>query len=65
MIIAGPIVVGDNCFIGSNVNMVAPVNIGDNAFIAAGSTITEDVPKDTLSIAREKQINKKDYYKNK
>ena len=57
--------IGNNCFIGSNVNLVAPVIIADNSVIGAGSTITEDVPKDTLSIAREKQVNKKDYYKNK
>lgn len=57
--------IGNNCFIGSNVNFVAPVVIDDNSVIAAGSTITEDVPKDSLSIARQRQTNKKDYYKNK
>ena len=50
--------IGDNAFVGSNVNFVAPVKIGDNTLIAAGSTITEDVPNDTLAIARERQINK-------
>ena len=57
--------IGNNCFIGSNVNLVAPVKIEDNSVIAAGSTITEDVPKDTLSIARQRQTNKENYYKNK
>ena len=57
--------IGNNCFIGSNVNFVAPVSIEDNSVIAAGSTITENVPKDSLGIARQRQINKKDYYKNK
>ncbi len=56
-------IIGDNSFVGSNVNFIAPVNIGDNTIIAAGSTITEDVPKDSLSIARERQINKKDWNK--
>ena len=56
--------IGNNCFIGSNVNLVAPVKIEDNSVIAAGSTITEDVPKDTLSIARQRQTNKENYYKN-
>ncbi|MBR1540445.1 MAG: NTP transferase domain-containing protein [Clostridia bacterium] len=55
--------IGDNCFIGSNVNLVAPVKIGNNSKIAAGSTITEDVPEDSLGIARQRQINKKGYYK--
>ncbi len=58
-------IIGNDCFIGSNVNLVAPVKIGDNTVIAAGSTITNDVPKNTLSIARERQINKENYYNNK
>jgi bifunctional UDP-N-acetylglucosamine pyrophosphorylase/glucosamine-1-phosphate N-acetyltransferase len=57
--------IGDNAFIGSNVSLVAPVKIGDNVVVAAGSTITENIPSNTLSIARERQINKKDYYENK
>lgn len=51
-------IIGDNCFIGSNVNLVAPVTLGNNSFVAAGSTITNDVPDDSLAIARERQINK-------
>lgn len=46
-------VIGKNVMVGSNVNLVAPVHLDDGAFIAAGSTITEDVPADALSIARE------------
>ena len=51
-------IIGDNCFVGSNVNLVAPVTLGKNSFIAAGSTITNNVPDDSLAIARERQINK-------
>lgn len=51
-------IIGDNAFIGSNVNLVAPVTLGDNVLIAAGSTITEDVPSDKMGIARERQTNK-------
>lgn len=51
-------IIGDNAFVGSNVNFIAPVTIGDNVLIAAGSTITDDVPDDSLSIARERQLNK-------
>lgn len=50
--------IGEDCFIGSNVNLVAPVNIGNNVVIGAGSTITEDVPDNALGIARERQTNK-------
>ena len=57
-------VIGDDVFIGCNVNLVAPIKIGDSVFIAAGSTVTIDVPKGALAIARNKQINKDDYAKN-
>lgn len=50
--------IGDNAFVGSNVNFVAPVKIGDNTLIAAGSTITENVPDNKMAIARERQILK-------
>ena len=50
--------VGNRCFIGCNVNLVAPVEVKDNAYVAAGSTITENVPEYSLAIAREKQTNK-------
>jgi len=54
----------DDVFIGCNSNLVAPVTVGKGAYVAAGSTITEDVPGEALSIARARQINKEDYVKN-
>lgn len=56
-------VIGDNVFIGCNTNLVAPVKIHNQSFIACGSTITSDVPENTLAIARSRQLNKIDYYK--
>lgn len=56
-------IIGNDVFIGCNVNMVAPIAISDNVFIAAGSTVTKDIPKGSLAIARNQQINKEDYYK--
>lgn len=50
--------IGENTFVGSNVNLVAPIRIGKNVMIAAGSTITEDIPDNTLAIARSKQTIK-------
>ena len=50
--------IGDDAFIGCNTNLVAPVTVGDGAYTAAGSTITEDVPGDSLGIARARQVNK-------
>lgn len=51
-------VVGDRVFIGCNSNLVAPVLIEDDSYIAAGSTITDNVPKKALAIARERQVIK-------
>lgn len=57
-------IIGDDVFIGCNVNLIAPLEIGDNVFLAAGSTVVKNVPSGTLTIARSKQINKEDYAKN-
>jgi bifunctional UDP-N-acetylglucosamine pyrophosphorylase/glucosamine-1-phosphate N-acetyltransferase len=54
-------IVKDGAFIGCNTNLVAPVTIGENAFTAAGSTITENVPDNALSVARAKQTNKENW----
>ncbi|WP_285891408.1 bifunctional UDP-N-acetylglucosamine diphosphorylase/glucosamine-1-phosphate N-acetyltransferase GlmU [Paenibacillus pasadenensis] len=54
-------VIGNDAFIGSNVNLIAPVNIGDGAYVVAGSTVTHDVPGGDLAIARERQVNKPGY----
>ncbi|MDY6367736.1 MAG: DapH/DapD/GlmU-related protein [Clostridia bacterium] len=48
-------VVGDNCFIGSNCNVIAPVNIKKNIFICAGTTVTKDVNEGDMVIGRVRQ----------
>jgi bifunctional UDP-N-acetylglucosamine pyrophosphorylase / glucosamine-1-phosphate N-acetyltransferase len=48
----------DGVFVGSDSQLVAPVTIGRNAYVGAGSSITEDVPPDSLAIARARQTNK-------
>lgn len=53
----------DNVFIGSNNTLVAPVKIEKNAYTAAGSTITKDLPENSLGIARTRQENKINYAK--
>ena len=53
--------VEDGAFIGCNVNLIAPVTVGKGATVAAGSTITDNVPEQALSIARSRQTNKEDY----
>jgi UDP-N-acetylglucosamine diphosphorylase/glucosamine-1-phosphate N-acetyltransferase len=58
-------VIGNNAFIGCNTNLVAPVEVKDDAYIAAGSTITEEVPKGALAIGRAKQVNKEGWVEKK
>ncbi|TDI60695.1 MAG: bifunctional UDP-N-acetylglucosamine diphosphorylase/glucosamine-1-phosphate N-acetyltransferase GlmU [Alphaproteobacteria bacterium] len=45
-------IIGAGVSVGSNTVLVAPVSIGDGALIGAGSTITEDVPKDDMVVVR-------------
>jgi bifunctional UDP-N-acetylglucosamine pyrophosphorylase/glucosamine-1-phosphate N-acetyltransferase len=52
-----PTVIEDGVFIGSNTALVAPIKIERNAIIGAGSTITKQVPPDTLAVARGKQVH--------
>ncbi len=51
-------VMGEDVFIGSNSSLVAPLTLGDGATTAAGSTITQDVPANTLALGRAHQSNK-------
>ncbi len=51
-------IIGDNVFIGSDVQLVAPVTIGDGALVAAGTTVTQNIPPDALGISRVAQLNK-------
>lgn len=53
--------VKDKAFIGCNVNLISPVTVEESAYIAAGSTITDDVSANSLAIARERQVEKKDW----
>ena len=48
-------VLEDNVFVGSDTQLVAPVKIGRGSTIGAGSTITKDVPANSLAITRAKQ----------
>ncbi len=53
-----PTVIDDGVFVGSDSQLIAPVRIGKGSYIAAGSSITADVPEDSLAIARGRQENK-------
>jgi len=49
------VTIGNKVFVGANVNFIAPVTVEDEARIAAGSTITNNVEKGSLAIARARQ----------
>ncbi len=49
--------IGADAFIGSNSSLVAPVTIGEGATTGAGSTISKDVPAQSLAVARGIQRN--------
>lgn len=53
--------ISDNAFVGSNSTLIAPLKVGENALTAAGSTITRNVPKDSVAIGRSRQENKEFY----
>jgi len=48
-------IIEDGVFVGSDTQLIAPVTVGENATIGAGSTITQDVPSEKLTLSRKKQ----------
>ena len=48
---------GDGVFVGSNSTLVAPIKVDKGGFVAAGSTVTSEVPSDSLAVGRAKQRN--------
>ena len=54
-------IIEDDCFIGCNTNLVSPVVVRHGAYTAAGSTITDEVPPESLVIARSKQVVKEQW----
>ena len=53
-------IIHSGSYIGSNVNLIAPVIIEENAIIGAGSTITQNAPKNKLTLSRSKQVTVED-----
>lgn len=58
-------IIGDNVFVGSNVNLIAPLVVKKDGYIACGSTITSEVPEGALAIARARQENKEGWVNKK
>ena len=57
--------IGRNVRTGVHNAFVAPVEIGDDAWIGAGSVITDDVPPESLAVARARQETKEGYVRQK
>ena len=46
--IAAPVKIGNNVWIGSHATILAGVTIGDNSVVAAGAVVTKDVPPNVV-----------------
>lgn len=51
-------IVKDNCFIGSNVNVVAPVVVAEGTYICAGTTLTQNTNEYDFVIGRVRETIK-------
>jgi bifunctional UDP-N-acetylglucosamine pyrophosphorylase/glucosamine-1-phosphate N-acetyltransferase len=49
-------IIEDDVFIGSDTQLVAPVTVGRGATLGAGTTLTKNVPPDSLTVSRTKQM---------
>lgn len=58
-------IIEDGVFVGSDSILIAPVRIGKGAYIAAATTVTDDVPPDSLALGRTHQIVKEGWAKAK
>ncbi len=54
-------IIGKNSKTGANSVLVAPLKVGEGVTIGAGSTITKDIPNNSLAIERAKQVMKKNW----
>tara|TARA_B110000305_G_scaffold60652_1_gene67281 strand:+ start:52 stop:675 length:624 start_codon:yes stop_codon:yes gene_type:complete len=51
----------NNVFVGSNSSLVAPITINENSIVGAGSVITKNVRKKSLTLTRGKQVEIQNY----
>lgn len=70
--VADPVTIHDNCWIGANVTICPGVTIGENTVIGAGSVVTKDIPANVVAVGNPcrvlREIDEKDeeyYYKDR
>ncbi|MHB1665685.1 MAG: bifunctional UDP-N-acetylglucosamine diphosphorylase/glucosamine-1-phosphate N-acetyltransferase GlmU [bacterium] len=51
-------IIKNNCFIGSDSQLIAPVTIEKDSYVASGTTVVKNVPEGSLVLSRVEQINK-------
>ena len=56
---AGEIIIGENCWIGSNVVILKNVHIGKNSIIGAGCVVFKDVPPDSILLSNGMLLSRK------
>jgi len=55
----------NNVFIGSNSSLIAPITINENSVVGAGSIITKNVRKKSLTLTKSSQVEIKNYKRKK
>lgn len=56
---AGPVTIGDDCWVGGNTTIMPGVTIGKGCTIAAGSIVTRDVPDFSVAMGAPARVVKK------
>lgn len=57
---SAPIIIGENCWIGTNVRICKGVTIGNNSIVAACSVVTKDVPANCIVAGNPAKVVKTD-----